>query len=156
MRWFGLRDFKLKLGLGQDVDAANLAVVERRIGRAARAGRCTLRVDGNGQWSAADLYVAQLGSAGDLPVVGDFDGDGIDDLGTYRAGKWHLDTDGDRALTAHDKVFELGGPGDRPVVADFNGDGVDEIGIYRDGVTKPGEQVLQPPDAPTADVAARP
>ena len=50
----------------------------------------------------------------------------------------------------------MGGPGDRPVVADFNGDGVDEIGIYRDGVTKPGEQVLQPTDAPSDDVAARP
>lgn len=50
MRWFGLRDFKLKLGMGQDVDAENLRVVARIIGRAVAAGRCTVRVDVNGGW----------------------------------------------------------------------------------------------------------
>ncbi len=51
MRLFGLRDFKLKLGLGEDNDAANLAVVARRLGRKLRKGRCTLRVDVNGGWT---------------------------------------------------------------------------------------------------------
>jgi len=53
MRWFGLRDFKLKLGLGDDVDAANLRVVQRRLGGAIEAQKCTLRVDVNGGWDAA-------------------------------------------------------------------------------------------------------
>jgi L-alanine-DL-glutamate epimerase-like enolase superfamily enzyme len=52
MRWLGLRDFKLKLGLGDDVDEENLRLVERRIGRAVAAGRCTFRVDVNGAWDA--------------------------------------------------------------------------------------------------------
>jgi len=52
MRWYGLRDFKLKLGFGEDVDAENLRVVHGRIGRAVAAGRCTLRVDVNGGWAA--------------------------------------------------------------------------------------------------------
>lgn len=52
MRWFGLRDFKLKLGLGDDVDEENLRVVARAIGKAVAAGRCTLRVDVNGAWDA--------------------------------------------------------------------------------------------------------
>ena len=52
MRWFGLRDFKLKLGFDDDVDAANLQAVHRQIGTAVAAGRCTLRVDVNGGWSA--------------------------------------------------------------------------------------------------------
>ena len=51
MRLYGLRDFKLKLGLGEDVDGENLRVVTRRIGRAVAAGRCSLRVDVNGGWS---------------------------------------------------------------------------------------------------------
>jgi L-alanine-DL-glutamate epimerase-like enolase superfamily enzyme len=55
MRWFGLRDFKLKLGLGEQVDAANLRVVTRRIGRAVRKGTCTLRVDVNGGWEPDQL-----------------------------------------------------------------------------------------------------
>jgi muconate cycloisomerase len=50
MRWYGLRDFKLKLGLGEDVDAENLRVVGRLLARAIRGGRCTLRVDVNGGW----------------------------------------------------------------------------------------------------------
>ena len=52
MRWHGLRDFKLKLGLGDDVDAENLRLVHKRIGRAVARGKCTLRVDVNGGWSA--------------------------------------------------------------------------------------------------------
>ncbi|MFP4053573.1 MAG: mandelate racemase/muconate lactonizing enzyme family protein [Phycisphaerae bacterium] len=51
MRLFGLRDFKLKLGLGEDADAANLRLVHRRLGRKLRKGRCTLRVDVNGGWT---------------------------------------------------------------------------------------------------------
>jgi muconate cycloisomerase len=53
MRWFGLRDFKLKLGFGPAQDDENLRVVHRRIGKAVAAGRCTLRVDVNGAWDAA-------------------------------------------------------------------------------------------------------
>ena len=62
MRWFGLRDFKLKLGLGDDVDAENLRVVDGRLARAVSAGRCTLRVDVNGGWDAAEVpaRVAEL------------------------------------------------------------------------------------------------
>lgn len=52
MRLYGLRDFKLKLGLGDEIDAENLRAVSKRIGRAVRSGKCTLRVDVNGGWPA--------------------------------------------------------------------------------------------------------
>jgi L-alanine-DL-glutamate epimerase-like enolase superfamily enzyme len=52
MRWYGLRDFKLKLGLGPAADSANLAIVRARLAGALAAGRCTLRVDVNGGWTA--------------------------------------------------------------------------------------------------------
>ena len=52
MRWVRLRDFKLKLGMGEDVDAENLRLVHRRIGKALAAGKCTLRVDVNGGWDS--------------------------------------------------------------------------------------------------------
>jgi len=66
MRWYGLRDFKLKLGFGDDIDAENLRLVGRRIGRAIRAGRCTLRVDVNGAWTADETpdRVAALAAHG--------------------------------------------------------------------------------------------
>ncbi|MCD6304034.1 MAG: hypothetical protein J7M21_03630 [Planctomycetes bacterium] len=66
MRWFGLRDFKLKLGFGEEIDAENLRVVVRRIGRAVAAGRCTLRVDVNGGWDldTAPQRIAELKALG--------------------------------------------------------------------------------------------
>ena len=66
MQWFGLRDFKLKLGFGDAIDAENLRVVCRRIGNGLRAGRCTLRVDVNGGWDAdsAPARVAELRQCG--------------------------------------------------------------------------------------------
>ena len=52
MRWFGLKDFKLKLGLGEDIDAENLRIVRKQIGRAVSRGKATFRVDVNGGWDA--------------------------------------------------------------------------------------------------------
>ena len=75
--------------------------------------------------------IFQLGTSDDLPVVGDFDGDGIDDLGIYRDGVWKIDLDGDRDFNSVDEVFQHGAPGDTPVVGDFDGDGVDDIAVYR-------------------------
>ncbi len=54
MRLYGLRDFKLKLGFGDDADAENLRIVQKRIGKAIGAGKCSLRVDVNGGWSAEE------------------------------------------------------------------------------------------------------
>ncbi len=52
MRWIGLRDFKLKLGFGADIDRANLEAVHAKLGKAIASGKCTLRVDVNGGWTA--------------------------------------------------------------------------------------------------------
>ena len=62
MRWFGLRDFKLKLGFEPDVDAANLRTVHARLGKAIARGKASLRVDVNGGWDAASApqRVAEL------------------------------------------------------------------------------------------------
>jgi hypothetical protein len=66
-------------------------------------------------------------------VVGDFNGDGVDDIGVYRNGKWIIDTNGNHRVDATDKVFELGGAGDKPVVGDWNDDGTDDPGVYHPG-----------------------
>ncbi|MGC9453282.1 MAG: mandelate racemase/muconate lactonizing enzyme family protein [Phycisphaerae bacterium] len=57
LKWMllgGLRDFKLKLGFGEQTDAANLDAVCRRLGGKLAAGKATLRVDVNGAWSAEE------------------------------------------------------------------------------------------------------
>ncbi|MFV2069521.1 MAG: SdrD B-like domain-containing protein, partial [Pirellulales bacterium] len=78
-------------------------------------------------------HVFRYGESGDTPVAGDWNGDGIDTIGVFRHGMWHLDTNGDGRLTADDRRVEFGRAGDVPMVGDWDGDGIDELGVYRDG-----------------------
>jgi len=65
MRWAGLRNFKLKLGLDLRTDQANLQAVLRQLGPGLRRGRYTLRVDANGGWADRPLErIAQLKDMG--------------------------------------------------------------------------------------------
>ena len=57
--------------------------------------------DGGGL-GAAD-YFFSFGNPGDVPVVGDFDGDGIDTVGVYRSGNWYLRNS--NSTGAHDLVY---------------------------------------------------
>jgi hypothetical protein len=79
-------------------------------------------------------HVFKYGEQVDTPIVGDWNGDGIDQIAVYRGGKWMLDTDGDGRWTNRDKKVDYGQPGDLPVVGDFNGDEIDEIGVVRGDV----------------------
>ncbi len=66
MRLFNLRDIKVKLGLGDDVDRENLRIVSRKLAGRIAAGKCTLRVDVNGAWPVREVpdRVAELVSLG--------------------------------------------------------------------------------------------
>jgi hypothetical protein len=72
-----------------------------------------------------------FGQAGDVPVVGDWDGDGIDTIGVFRSGVWLLRNSNSEGPT--DLEFGFGQAGDVPVVGDWDGDGNDTIGVYRRG-----------------------
>jgi hypothetical protein len=73
-----------------------------------------------------------FGEAGDLPLAGDWNGDGIDDLGVFRAPK--LGTFLLRVPLGQDtfttQTIPFGSAGTLPVAGDWNNDGKDEIGIY--------------------------
>jgi len=45
-------------------------------------GEWLIDINGNGEWDRSDLW-AKLGAVGDLPVVGDWDADGKDDIGVW-------------------------------------------------------------------------
>ena len=72
-----------------------------------------------------------FGNPGDYPVAGDWNGDGIDTVGSYRDGVFYLSN----SLTTGpaQQVIFFGLPGDQPIVGDWDGDGVDTIGVYRNG-----------------------
>jgi hypothetical protein len=69
------------------------------------------------------------GSAGDVPVTADFDGDGSGDPGTWTpsTGRWRIANSGAGTV----EQYTLGRAGDQPVPADYNGDGRAEPGVWR-------------------------
>ena len=84
----------------------------------------------------ADLidHVFNFGVTGDYAVAGDWAGNGVDCIGVFRSGIWHLDVDGDGLFTRGvDRYADFGRKGDKPIVGDWNGDGIDELGVYQDG-----------------------
>ncbi|MBI3839668.1 MAG: hypothetical protein HY288_17240 [Planctomycetia bacterium] len=97
-------------------------------------GQRTMKLTSTGK-ARADLidHVFLYGTAGDYPVVGDWNGDGTHTIAVFRNGVWHRDTDGDGQWSKADVAARFGQPGDLPVVGDFNGDGIDELGVYRNG-----------------------
>lgn len=78
----------------------------------------------------ADLTMVYGDPETDIPLVGDWDGDGTDTAGIYRNGTFYLrdDMDGGEATT----VFEFGGtnPNLIPLVGDWDGDATDTVGVY--------------------------
>jgi len=83
-------------------------------------GQWFFDLDHNGTWSGCgpDLCLDQFGAPTDIPVMGDWDGDGTFEVGTYRQGIWYLDFNGNGQWDgpAVDKVYaNFGAPSDRPV-----------------------------------------
>ncbi|MCA9094360.1 MAG: VCBS repeat-containing protein [Planctomycetaceae bacterium] len=104
-------------------------------------GRFYLDANGNHIWdgtSGGDSLIS-FGNASDRPIVGDWNGDGTDDVGVYRdvgnAGRFYLDLNGDGTWSgpATDATFVFGIAGDNPVAGDWDGDGDDDIGVVRNG-----------------------
>jgi hypothetical protein len=100
-------------------------------------GLFLLDYDGDGQFTSADkVYNLGVGTQpGDIPVVGDWNGDGRTKVGIFRQGfYWILDTNGNGTFDAGDQAFAYGGvAGDMPVVGDWNGSGTSKVGIFRAG-----------------------
>lgn len=76
----------------------------------------------------------RFGIAGDVPVTGDWNGDGVKDVGVFRNGTWYLDQNGNfqwNGIGGGDVSFKFGIAGDTPISGDWNGDGVTDIGVQR-------------------------
>ncbi|MEX0678238.1 MAG: SdrD B-like domain-containing protein [Pirellulales bacterium] len=97
-------------------------------------GHRTLKRTADGQ-PRTDLidHVFLYGTPGDHPIVGDWNGDGIDTIGIFRYGMWRRDADGDGRRSDADYTNRFGQSGDLPLAGDFNGDGVEELAVFRDG-----------------------
>lgn len=88
-----------------------------------------------GEWliRAADGSVENrytFGFDNAVPIVGDWDGDGVESLGLFVEGQWFMDRNGDGVWDREDLWAELGSKKDQPVVGDWDGDGKADIGVF--------------------------
>jgi serine-aspartate repeat-containing protein C/D/E len=96
-----------------------------------------LDMNGNGIWEdmPTDTY-GQFGTGlpNPVPVTGDWNGDGVTEIGIYSDGHWYLDKNSTWAWEGEPAdtfgQFGMGLPNPVPVTGDWNGDGITEIGIY--------------------------
>lgn len=87
----------------------------------------------NANWLSADInpkvFNWGLGSLGDVPAIGDFDGDGKTDYSVYRnsTGYWYILNSSNSVW----QVIKFGISGDIPIPNDFNGGGKTDIAVFR-------------------------
>lgn len=88
-----------------------------------------------GRWythgPAGDLRAMFYGNPGDIPFVGDWDCDGVDSPGMYRAADGYVYLRNSNTEGVADIRFYFGNPGDTPLVGDFDGDGCDTVSVFR-------------------------
>jgi subtilisin family serine protease len=78
-------------------------------------------------FSSGGTQSAAFGTADSLPLSGDFNGDGRDDVAVFESGEWSISTDyGNSAAYYH-----FGDENSIPVPADYDGDGVTDLGVYQ-------------------------
>ena len=78
-----------------------------------------------------------FGNPGDVPIAGDFNGDGCDTVSVYRASEGRVFIvnrlgENGGGLGAADVDYYFGNPGDKPFTGDFDGDGIDTVGLHRE------------------------
>ncbi|MEA2238256.1 MAG: TolB protein [Thermoanaerobaculia bacterium] len=92
-----------------------------------------------------ELDPLPFGQAGDLPIAGDWNGDGIDDIGVYRPGSSTFLLRVPQGVINPCPIclpvaifstatHQFGSLGDLPVAGDWDGDDKDGIGVFHQGV----------------------
>jgi hypothetical protein len=92
-----------------------------------RNGFWVIDWNGDGKWdgpAGGDRLCNMGGQPGEIPLVGDWRGDGKENIGLFLDGNWYLDIDGNGKWEGADKgeaVRQLGQKGDIPVIFDRRG-----------------------------------
>jgi hypothetical protein len=99
-------------------------------------GTFYLDYNGNGAWDGCGVdRCLQIGTNGDIPLVGDWNGSGTSKVGAFRPsdGTFYLDYNGNGAWDGcgADRCLQIGVNGDVPLVGDWNGSGTSKVGAFR-------------------------
>ncbi len=86
------------------------------------------------EWSVEDKP-SNFGATGDIPVSGDWDNDGLTEIGVFRPSThtFYLDVNGNGVWNGAsvDNAYKFGATGDIPVSGDWNNDGLPRS-VYSD------------------------
>ncbi len=132
----GIADFEFFFGDPGDVPLAGdfdgdgcdtVSLYRRSEGRVYIVNRLG---DGQGGLGAAE-FAYTFGNPGDDPFVGDFDGDGVDEVGLRRRSTGLAYLRLVHQFGRADVEFTYGDPGDLVVAGDWDGDGGDTVGLFR-------------------------
>jgi transforming growth factor-beta-induced protein len=94
----------------------------------------------NGGGLGAADFSFTFGNPGDIPLAGDWDGDGVDGIAMYRSTTGEFFWRNALSTGPADGSKYYGNPGDNPIAGDWDGDGDDEFGVqrgstwYREGI----------------------
>ena len=92
----------------------------------------TLDFNGNGIWEGAEIdREYDFGTTGDIPITGDWDGNGITEVGAFRPSThtFYLRNAGYPGVPA--TTINWGIITDLPVTGDWDGNGMTEVGVFR-------------------------
>ena len=85
-----------------------------------------------GTTSSPDFgIIVTAGQPGDLPLAGDWDGDGLDTVGFFRPSTNTFFQIDDLAAGVVARSFVFGDPGDLPLAGDWDANGKDDVGVFR-------------------------
>ncbi len=134
-----------------EYDASSNRMVERNIGAqiAKNEAKCVdvevktfagdtvgLVEADQGRWYLRNSQGVQtvffFGDPGDVPIAGDWDGDGVTTPGMYRPGDGFFYARNANAAGIADFACFAGNPDDVPLSGDWDGDGVVTLGLYRE------------------------
>ena len=84
-----------------------------------------------GLYKSSPVSTFFFGNPGDMPFMGDWNGDGVATPGLFRQSDGFVYVKNANTQGSADLEFFFGDPGDVPLVGDFNGDGRDTVSIWR-------------------------
>ncbi|MEM1305607.1 MAG: fibrinogen-binding protein, partial [Planctomycetota bacterium] len=100
---------------------------------------------------AGELHEFVFGNENAIPVAGDWNGDGVTDIGVFIEGYWYLDLNGNGRWDAGDLWAHLGSEADLPVTGDWDADGKDDIGIFGPAWPRDPHAIARDPGLPDAE-----
>ena len=126
------------VGIGFDGFVTKIAEVNDDTVGTFRPSDITFRLRNSNTAGLPDITIGpNFYQAGDLPVTGDFNGDGVDTTGIFRTGNGNaIFLVSDRTDGSVTAAVLFGQPGDLPVIGDWDGDGKDTIGVFRPSAGK--------------------